>query len=268
MKARCCIAVDTFSFRNIVICASGRLSFRHNQDWRRVLLSCVCPDMALQLPVQPTEKSCTKTDNACHQHTFNIIWTLVPGENLTKAWKDRDQAWSSISGKKQPNVTNIDTDTARSCADVFARLYCFCCECLFLPFCTSVFWTCSAQESETLLWNRTCQKIICAAMSNYKLWGRQYSTAMLFWNCLTMTCRFQRACCQDAVKDCLAGADCRGVRGDDHATGTASDWPKEYRVGTCWKPWIPWVENIQNATQKWFKHICCLTPLMTAIVAY
>ena len=91
---------------------------------------------------------------------------------------------------------------------------------------------------------------------------------MLFWNCWTMTCRFQRACCQDAVKDCLAGADWRGVRGDDHATGTASDWPKEYRVGTCWKPWIPWVENIENATQKWFKHICCLTPLMIAIVVY
>ena len=81
-----------------------------------------------------------------------------------------DQAYQARSSPMSPN---IDTDTARSCADVFARFFCFCCECLFLPFCTSAFWTCSAQESETLLWNRTCQKIICAAMSNYKYWGRQ-----------------------------------------------------------------------------------------------
>lgn len=93
--------------------------------------------------------------------------------------------------------------------------------------------------------------------------------AMLFRNCISI---YQRECYQDAVKDCLAGADWRGVRGDDHATGTASDWPKEYRVGTCWKPWIPWVEQIENATQKWFKHIQTVpvprTSLMTAIMAY
>ena len=128
----------------------------------------------------------------------------------------------------------------------------------FDPFCTSVFWPRSAVESQIKNPNmeeRTRQTIICEAMSNYRYWGRRKivkhcNAFETFW--------FQRECCQNAVKDCLAGADWRGVRGDDHATGTASDWPKEYRVGTCWKPWIPWVEN---AAQKWFKQFHCLTPL-------